>query len=134
MLLRHVKYQNPVPYKHFSDPLQYCSWDLFLFKIWDVLMHFAFNPTSRGLWNGHRVGGEGAFKNMFRDHFDPIFLHRKGWGIKRTKENFFKMGFETKNCHFYILFIWTVTIAILHQKFEKVIKTTQNVSKPVDNH
>ena len=23
-------------------------------------------------------------KNLFRDHFDPIFLHRKGWGIKIT--------------------------------------------------
>ena len=43
------------------------------------------------------------------------------------------MGFETKNCHFYVLFIWTVTIAILHQKFVKVIKTTKNVSKTVDN-
>ena len=47
-----------------------------------------FNPTRRGLWNGHRVGG-GAFnarpcKNLFRDHFDPIFLHRKGWGMKIT--------------------------------------------------
>jgi len=23
-------------------------------------------------------------KNLFRDHFDPIFLHRKGWGMKIT--------------------------------------------------
>ena len=30
--------------------------------------------------------------------------------------------------------IKTVTIAILHQKFQKVIKTTQNVPKTVDNH
>ena len=33
--------------------------------------------------------GGGAFKarpykNLFRDHFDPIFLHGKGWGIKIT--------------------------------------------------
>ena len=51
----------------------------------------------------------GAFKappckNLFRDHFDLIFLHRKGWGIKITQENFFKMGFETKKYHFCVLF------------------------------
>ena len=44
------------------------------------------------------------------------------------------MGFETKNCHFYILFTLTVTIAIIHQEFEKVIKTTQNVPKTLDNY
>ena len=26
----------------------------------------------------------GGCKNLFRDHPDPIFLHRKGWGIKIT--------------------------------------------------
>ena len=39
-------------------------------------------------------------KNLFKDHFDPIFLHGRGWGIKITQENFFKMGFETKKYHF----------------------------------
>ena len=38
----------------------------------------------------------------------------------------FKMGFETKNCHFYVLFIWTATIAILHQKFEIVTADNKN--------
>ena len=49
-------------------------------------------------------------------------------------EIFFKIGFETKKYHFCILLAWTVTVAILHPKFEKVIKTTQNVPKTVDNH
>ena len=31
-----------------------------------------------------------------RDHFDPIFLHRKGWGTKITWGKNFTMGFETK--------------------------------------
>ena len=44
------------------------------------------------------------------------------------------MGFETKKYHFCILFACTKTIAIFHQKFEKVIKTSQNVPKTVDNH
>ena len=39
---------------------------------------FSLNPTRRGLWNGHQVGGGGAFKappykNPFRGPFDPIF-------------------------------------------------------------
>ena len=35
-----------------------------------------FNPTRRGLWNWHRVGGAykaPPCKNLFRDHFGPIF-------------------------------------------------------------
>ena len=32
------------------------------------------------------------------------------------------------------IFTSTTTIAILHQKFEKVIETTQNVLKTDDNH
>ena len=32
------------------------------------------------------------------------FLHRKGWGIKITKEIFLKMGFETKKYRFCVLF------------------------------
>ena len=44
------------------------------------------------------------------------------------------MGFETKKYHFCVLFDWTTTIAIFHQKYEKVLKTTQNVPKTVDNH
>ena len=41
-----------------------------------------FNPTRRGLWNGHQEGG-GAFnarpyKNPFKGPFGPIFLLRKG--------------------------------------------------------
>ena len=51
------------------------------------------NPTRRGLWNGHRVGG-GAFKappykNPFRGPFGPIFWHKKGWGIKKNLGKFF---------------------------------------------
>ena len=34
---------------------------------------------------------------------------------------------------FCVLLAWTVTVTILHPKFEKVIKTTQNVPKTVDN-
>ena len=42
--------------------------------------------------------GGGAFnarpyKNPFKGPFGPIFLHRKGWGIKITSENFFEIGF-----------------------------------------
>ena len=42
--------------------------------------------------------GGGAFKarpykNPFRGPFGPIFLHRKGWGIKITSEKFFEIGF-----------------------------------------
>ena len=44
------------------------------------------------------------------------------------------MGFETKKYHFCVLFAQTMTIAIFHQKYEKVLKTTQNVPKTVDNH
>ena len=44
-----------------------------------------------------------------------------------------KIGFETKKYHF-ILLALTVTEAILHPKFDKVIKTIQNVPKTVDNH
>ena len=35
---------------------------------------------------------------------------------------------------FCILLAWTVKVAILPQKFEKVIKTNQNVPKTVGNH
>ena len=42
------------------------------------------SPTRRGLWNGHREWGGAStpppFINLFRDHFDTIFLHTKGWG------------------------------------------------------
>ena len=63
------------------------------------------------------------YEDRFRDHFDPFFLHRKGWGTNIRKENFFKNGFETKKCHFYVHFAWTLN-------FEKVIKkTTQNIPK-----
>ena len=34
------------------------------------------------------------YKNPFRGPFGPIFLQRKGWGMKITYENFFKMGFD----------------------------------------
>jgi len=66
------------------------------------------NPTRRGLWNGHQEGG-GAFnarpyKNPFKGLFGPIFLHRKGWGIKTTSEKFFEIGFLSKKCHFCVLF------------------------------
>ena len=44
------------------------------------------------------------------------------------------MGFETKKYHFYVLFARNRTIAIFHQKYEKVLKTTQNIPKTVDNH
>ena len=44
------------------------------------------------------------------------------------------MGFETKKYHFCVLFAWTMTIAIFHQKYKKVQKTSQNVPKTVDNH
>ena len=74
------------------------------------------------------------YKNLFRDQFDPIFLHKKGRGTKIPQENFKKIGFETKKYHFCVLVSSTVTAAILHPKFEKVIKTTQNVPKTVDNH
>ena len=65
---------------------------------WRALHHpitfILFNPTRRGLWNGH----QGAFnarpyKNQFKGPFGPIFLHRKGWGIKITSEKFFEIGF-----------------------------------------
>ena len=44
------------------------------------------------------------------------------------------MGFETKKYHFCVFFALPATIAIFHQKYEKVLKTTQNVPKTVDNH
>ena len=58
-----------------------------------VVLGSKLNPTRRGLWNGYQEGG-GAFharpyKNPFKGLFGPIFLHRKGWGIKITSENFF---------------------------------------------
>ena len=34
-----------------------------------------------------------SYKNPFKGPFGPIFLHRKGWGIKITSENFFEIGF-----------------------------------------
>ena len=43
-----------------------------------------------------------------------------------------KLVVMTKKYHFCLLF--ACTIAILHPKFEKVIKTTQNVPKTVGNH
>jgi len=55
-----------------------------------------------------------------------------GWGTKIPKDNFLKIGFETKKYHFCVLFALTVTVAILRPKFEKVIKTTQNVPKTID--
>ena len=47
---------------------------------------------------GMAIEKGGAFKacpgkNLLRDHFDPIFWHRKGWGTKITKENISKIGF-----------------------------------------
>ena len=57
-----------------------------------------------------------------------------GWGTKIPSEIFLKIGFETKKYHFSILLALTVTEAILHQNFEKVITSTQNVPKTVDNH
>ena len=33
------------------------------------------------------------YKNPFKGPFGSIFLHRKGWGIKITSENFFEIGF-----------------------------------------
>ena len=44
------------------------------------------------------------------------------------------MGFETKKYHICILFTQTMKIAIFHRKYEKVLETTQNVPKTVDNH
>ena len=46
----------------------------------------------------------------------------------------FKIGFETKKYHFCVLLAWTVTVAIFHPIYEKLIKTIQNVPKSVDNH
>ena len=85
------------------------------------------NPTPVGLLSYQLLQGG-------RGYFDPIFLQRKGWGTKIPQENFLKIGFEAKKCHFCVLLAWTVTVAILHPKFEKVIKTTQNVPKTLDNH
>ena len=39
-----------------------------------------------------------------------------------------------RNQPFWVLLALTVTEAILHPKFEKVLKTIQNVPKTVDNH
>ena len=47
---------------------------------------------------------------------------------------FLKIGFETIKYHFCVLLALTVTVAILHPKFEKVIKSTQNVPKTVEHH
>ena len=44
------------------------------------------------------------------------------------------MGFQTKKYHFCILLAIQAETLVLHQKFEKVMKTTQNVPKTVDNH
>ena len=55
-------------------------------------------------------------------------------GGKITIGSFLKIGFETKKYHFCILLDWIATEAILHPNFGKVIKTTQNVPKTVDNH
>ena len=74
------------------------------------------------------------YKNLFRGHFDPIFSHNLDWGTKITQENFLKIGFLPKKCHFCVLLSRPATIHIFHLKFEKVIKTTQNVPKTVDNH
>ena len=52
--------------------------------------------------------------------------------IERTKLT--KKFDSEKNCHFCILLARLTTIQVLHQKFEKVPKTTQNVPKTVDNH
>ena len=73
-------------------------------------------------------------KNPFRDQFDPFFA-QEGVGDQNTIGIFFwKIGFETKKYHFCVLLDWIVTEAILHPNFEKVIKTTQNGPKTVDNH
>ena len=43
-------------------------------------------------WQG---GADSArpYKNQFRGHFEPIFLHNFDWGTKITKENLFEIGF-----------------------------------------
>ena len=53
---------------------------------------------------------------------------------KYHRNSFLKIGFQTKKYHFCVLFALTVTVAILRPKFEKLIKTTQNVPKTIDNH
>ena len=68
-----------------------------------------------------------------RDYFNPIFCIGRV-GDKNNLGKFFKMGFGTKKYHFCVLFSRTATIAIFHKKYEKVLKTTQNVPKTVDNH
>ena len=55
--------------------------------------------TLQGVASGMDIKKGGAFKarpykNPFRGPFGPIFLQRKGWGMKITYENFFKMGFD----------------------------------------
>ena len=73
-------------------------------------------------------GGGGLLKPApIKTHLEALL----GWGIKITYEKFFKMGFETKNYHFCILFAQpaAISIVIFNQKYEKVLKITQNVPK-----
>ena len=70
-------------------------------------------------------------------HTTLVVLVCIGWGGLGGDNNNIgdnKMVFGTKKYHFYVLFAWTATIAILHQIFGKVIKTTPNVPKTVDDH
>ena len=63
-----------------------------------------------------------------------FFCIERVGGYKEPEKIFFKMGFENKKYHFCILFAWIISVAIFHEKYEKVLKTNQNVPKTVDNH
>ena len=45
-----------------------------------------------------------------------------------------EIGFETKKKHFCLLLAWKVTVDILHPKFKKREKNTQNVPKPKNKY
>ena len=59
------------------------------------------------------------YENQFKGHFEQNFSHNLDWGTKIP---------------FCILLASPAETCVLYQKIEKVIKTTQNVLKTVDNH
>ena len=92
-----------------------------------------YNPTRRG-----DALNPPPLKTCFGTILTRFFLHRKGWGIEITQEIFLKWVLRPRStilCTFCLNYgPQSMAIAIFHQKYEKVLKTTRNVPKTDNNH
>ena len=88
--------------------------------------------------SGMDIKKGGAFNT--RPYKNPLeefliqFFHTARMGGQKNLRKIFKIRILPKQYHYCILLASPAETHVLYQKFEKEIKTTQNVPKTVDNH